>query len=245
MKAFFFMSQRKYHYIYKITNLLSGKIYIGKRYGVLSEPYYGSGKWIKRSIKKHGIQHFNREILLICARNVWEEMERACIREFESQNPDIGYNFADGGEGGDMYKGRGWKEISTPEIYQRRLQKKAERDKIYWTQDQRARQSEIIKRKQWSGERGQSRRKMLSEKVSGENNPSAKLYSINTGAETIVVKGLRSWCRQQGLIFDTVRKFVGKGEIKRTSTKDTSWAWSKTKQTIMGWTIEEINHVGD
>jgi phosphate starvation-inducible PhoH-like protein len=49
--------------IYKITNLLNSKIYIGK--DVSSDPkYYGSGVIINNAIKKYGIENFLKENII-------------------------------------------------------------------------------------------------------------------------------------------------------------------------------------
>ena len=57
--------KRKYHYIYKITRLdESGKFYIGLHStDNLEDSYFGSGKQISRSIKKHGKDKHQKEIL--------------------------------------------------------------------------------------------------------------------------------------------------------------------------------------
>ncbi len=57
--------RRKYHYIYKITRLdESGKYYIGMHStDDLEDGYFGSGKLITASIKKHGKEKHKKEIL--------------------------------------------------------------------------------------------------------------------------------------------------------------------------------------
>lgn len=88
--------------IYKITNLLNKKIYIGKD-TTNDKNYFGSGLLIKRSIEKFGINNFKKEILEECETN--EELcekEKKWIEVFNSTNLDIGYNISGGGDGGDV-----------------------------------------------------------------------------------------------------------------------------------------------
>ena len=47
----------RYCEIYKIMNLISGKIYVGQTYSTKST-YMGSGVFIKKAIKKYGKQNF-------------------------------------------------------------------------------------------------------------------------------------------------------------------------------------------
>jgi hypothetical protein len=54
-------------YIYKITNLITNKSYVGQRLfnkSPLEDYYMGSGVYLKYSIKKHGRQNFKKEILI-------------------------------------------------------------------------------------------------------------------------------------------------------------------------------------
>jgi group I intron endonuclease len=55
---------KQYHYLYKITNLINNKIYIGiHSTNKLDDGYFGSGKHILQAVKKYGKQNFKKEIL--------------------------------------------------------------------------------------------------------------------------------------------------------------------------------------
>ena len=86
--------------IYKITNLINNKIYIGKsKYNNLD--YYGSGMLINFAIKKYGKENFKREILCECSlQEELNEMERYWIQKLNATNKKIGYNKSVGGDGG-------------------------------------------------------------------------------------------------------------------------------------------------
>lgn len=88
--------------IYKTTNMINNKIYIGKD-SKNNKNYYGSGKILKLAIKKYGKENFKKEILEECI-NQKELIEKEIywIKKLNSYYPN-GYNIAKGGLGGDVY----------------------------------------------------------------------------------------------------------------------------------------------
>lgn len=93
---------KPFGYIYKITNKLDGKIYIGKREKPYFDvDYWGSGKYLNSAYKKYGKENFTREIICWCPdrKTLWEK-EIYYISELKAQDKNIGYNIANGGGGG-------------------------------------------------------------------------------------------------------------------------------------------------
>lgn len=87
--------------IYKITNLVNNKIYIGK--DTTSDPnYFGSGLIIRKAIKKYGLENFIKEV--IDETEDYKELSKkeiSWIKKLNSTNKKIGYNISTGGDGGD------------------------------------------------------------------------------------------------------------------------------------------------
>ena len=90
--------------IYKITNLLDKKIYIGQTQRTLEERMKEHCRnrrksYIYNAIKKYGIENFSAEVIETCE-TVEELNEREIfwIKFFDCKRPN-GYNLTDGGEG--------------------------------------------------------------------------------------------------------------------------------------------------
>lgn len=90
-----------FYTIYKISNLIDGKIYIGKHETKnLNDGYMGSGKHLRYAIEKYGIYNFKKEILFqfdneaeMNAKEAELVTEEFCLREDT-------YNLCPGGKGG-------------------------------------------------------------------------------------------------------------------------------------------------
>ena len=87
--------------IYKTTNLINNKIYIGK--DTTSDPrYFGSGLLIKRAFKKYGSENFIKEVIDTSDDyNELSKKEIYWISFYNSTDKKIGYNISNGGDGGD------------------------------------------------------------------------------------------------------------------------------------------------
>lgn len=90
-------------YIYRITNLINGKTYVGQHeYKKLNEYYMGSGVHLVRAQKKYGMENFKKEILVFNIStqehaNLLEETFIAAEREKVGR--ENCYNISDGGQG--------------------------------------------------------------------------------------------------------------------------------------------------
>jgi len=95
-------------YIYKTTNKLNGKIYIGLSTKSVEESvdYLGSGTVIQLSIEKHGKENFIKEILEegISNESLLCDLEVYWIKTLKSTDRSIGYNIHEGGAFGGWAK---------------------------------------------------------------------------------------------------------------------------------------------
>ena len=96
--------------IYKITNLINGKCYIGKtkhesiiRWRVHINGYHPSSL-IHKAIEKYGVENFSFEIIeKEVQESLLNDLEMFYISKFNSKIPND-YNLTDGGDGGKGYK---------------------------------------------------------------------------------------------------------------------------------------------
>ena len=93
--------QRNIHYIYKTTCNVTGKYYVGMHSAYnLDDGYMGSGKRLRYSIRKYGVENHTKEILeFLPTREELVFREREIVTK-ELISEDLCLNLALGGEGG-------------------------------------------------------------------------------------------------------------------------------------------------
>ena len=99
-----------YGYIYKVTNVINNKIYIGyhkckkdsiTETDMINDGYWGSGTLISKAESKYGIENFAKQIVCVCENK--EDlimMEKLCIFFAKVYYGRCCYNVAEGGDGG-------------------------------------------------------------------------------------------------------------------------------------------------
>ena len=151
-------------YIYKITNTVTNKVYIGqtvndpeKRW-IAHQRSIGTNRGcpaLKASMEKHGIDKFKFEVIVICFDSDLSKFEKEYIKKYKSFGPK-GYNLTHGGEEGGFFTGckhspeeverikERWKIwFSNPE----NIKKMSDRVKHHFQNpDYRKRHSEIMKK---------------------------------------------------------------------------------------------------
>jgi len=100
--------------VYKITNIINGKSYIGQTVKILESRFKRHMSLINkrhhkklpfyRALKKYGEENFDKQILRVCKckeeMDIWEKIY---ISKFKTTNRKFGYNMHKGGRGGDTF----------------------------------------------------------------------------------------------------------------------------------------------
>jgi hypothetical protein len=97
---------KKFMFVYRTTNLINEKIYIGQHStNNLKDGYKGSGLLISKAFKKYGKDNFKFEIIESSdSREYLDQLEKKIIAEENALDDEIGYNLHQGGLGGSSYK---------------------------------------------------------------------------------------------------------------------------------------------
>lgn len=119
-------------YIYKITNDINNKVYIGKTVKTIEERFNQHLKKAKDKVNRYlydamncyGTEHFSISQIEECKEDIVDERERYWIAYYQSNNKEYGYNMTDGGEGGDTWSKNPHKEETSRKIREANLGKK-------------------------------------------------------------------------------------------------------------------------
>jgi group I intron endonuclease len=152
--------------IYKVTNTINGKIYVGKQTST-NKNYYGSGKLIKQAIKKYGRENFTKEIIDEVVGDVLgSETEIYWITKLNALD---GYNLEIHGNGGEISERQRTMNSETV--------KKLWKDptSIFNSPDYRKRLSDAGKKRVWTEETKQK----ISNGRWGKNNPAAVQIEVD------------------------------------------------------------------
>lgn len=97
------MKQKKFNILYKITNNLNDRYYIGiHSTDNLNDNYMGSGKLLNEAYKKYGKSNFKFEILNYCKnRQELVQLEKKIVNELFIKDNQT-YNISLGGEGSNL-----------------------------------------------------------------------------------------------------------------------------------------------
>lgn len=169
-----------YGYIYKITNTINNKSYVGlHKAEKFDSSYFGSGVLIKKAIEKYGKENFIIEILDWAQdREELNTKEKYWITELDTQIPK-GYNIAQGGDGGDIFS-----QLS-PERQQKvreKLSKSLKGRTISEETREKHRQNMLGENNHMYGKHlSDETKRKISEKLKGENNPMYGVPSPMTG----------------------------------------------------------------
>lgn len=224
-----------FYTIYKVTNQINGKIYIGKHQ--TNDPndwYLGSGKNLKRAFEKHGRSNFKKEILF-----VFDNEQEMNDKEIEIVNEDFvarkdTYNLCVGGQGGFSFVNNNRNlypnPMKNPEIVKKCIETRRKNDTEERNQKLKLiNQNNIQKAIKFNtGRKRPKQSKIMSEvnkkrwqnKDKMRNNLASYFLVISPTGEQIKTNRLQDFCRERNLeygsLWNTSRtnKQVKKGRSK-------------------------------
>lgn len=204
--------------IYKATNIVTGKVYVGsstkqlneRRNGHLSKSKNGSNLYFHKSIRKYGNDSFEWKVLCECkTRKEMFDMEYHYIKQYDCMVPN-GYNLTEG------YDNTTFGYRFTKE------QRKAQSERMMGEQNPnfgvtRTDEERSIMSKNRTGkcmgEQNPSKRpevrKILSEQKMGSGNPRAKTWILTSPDGTVIrfTGGIKRKMKELGLSYEGARSY--------------------------------------
>lgn len=161
--------------IYKLTNIINGKSYIGKTEKTLDIRWKGHvydslkrnyKSLINHAIRKYGPESFNKHVLCVCeSKDILDNLETLMIKKHHSHASMGGYNMTYGGEGGDTFTNNPNKE----EIRKRNSQSKIGRKRPEISGEKNPMKRLEVRLKSSKNHKGVKRNDIL-----GDKNPAKK-----------------------------------------------------------------------
>jgi len=155
--------------IYRLTNKVNGKVYIGVTNNLkkrMREHSYASNDFlISKAIRKYGWESFEQEVIAETKdeREAYDILEPRYIAEHNSNDMPVGYNLTEGGQGSTGYSPS---EESRQKMREAKLGKKQSPDAV-------CKRAESLKGRKFSKET----RKKISERLKGNKNFEGKTVS--------------------------------------------------------------------
>jgi hypothetical protein len=232
---------KKYHTVYKVINKINNKIYIGVHStDNLNDNYYGSGKSIRKALKKYGKENFEKRILFISSfKQLAYKLEKLLVTHAIVKSDDY-YNMMIGG-------------VNTMTEEERKLRQ--ERMKI---NNPAFNMSEETKKKMSIAHTGKPSNAKGKFKIPGdgrfsgcvhkkENNPSANSYIIISPNDQKYIinlaENLKKFCGEHNLalapLYISLKKkyrFIDESYLSNLKTKKKEII-DKYKNTV-GWSVE-------
>jgi len=201
-------------YIYKTTNKLNGRIYVGQsKFNPSDNPeYLGSGYILRKAIAHYGRGNFLKEVIEECStREQLCERERYWIATLKATDRVLGYNICEGGQFGDTWTANPRKE----ELRQlfRDISKGPKNGNFghKWSAEQKhAASLRATARKAWLdpitgvnfAQHPDTRKKIAASKL-GDKNPQAYGWELTSpsGLVTVFSGGVKPELKKQGLTY--------------------------------------------
>jgi group I intron endonuclease len=217
--------------IYKTTNLVNGKQYIGR--DAHNNPnYYGSGSLLKRAIRKYGKENFKKEILEWCENiNHLIERERYWLEYYDAGNDSMFYNLHNLSLGGSL---TGEKHPMfgkvTPDHVRKKITESMMGEKNHFYGKRHSQKTKDLISKIHSKKTISDRhKKQISEAGLGEKNGNFKGYIVCVHGQYIGQKMMmKEWCKL--LSVKSMGNFSDhlKGKRLKKGIKGNFFQWEKT-----------------
>lgn len=250
--------------IYKATNKVNGKIYIGRTVKTLGERRYNHEKatddtHFHQALRKYGVDNFDWEVI----HETDYDNEQEYIEKYNSLDRNIGYNTATGGIGGDTISNNPkiqevksnmsksskevWsriehrekmtrirKEFGNTEEFKEKVSKNS---KKMWENEEKRKTHSSYMTERWKDPVFREKQVEIRRKnMGGMKNHMAKITKIidNNGKEYICEGNLFEFCKKMDIPFATIVKFRGKGKIPKAEKRNLA------RERVEGWEVIDI-----